>query len=171
MKDHILKLYDYNYWANGLILKNVEKLTGEQFIQGDAHSQGSVRDILVHIMFAEWIWRERMVGDSPDLSVVKLNLKPEDFSSTKELYDSWFDEELKMRDFLENITDEKFSGKFTYRSVRGEEFENGFLDVLTHVVLHGMQHRADVAEMLTELGHSPGNIDYIIYLRQEGKQP
>ena len=47
MKDHILKLYDYNYWANGLVLKYVEKLTQEQFIQGDAHSQGSVRDILV----------------------------------------------------------------------------------------------------------------------------
>ncbi len=169
MKDHVLKLYDYNYWANGLILKYVEKLTQEQFIQSDAHSQGCVRDILVHIMFAEWVWRERMVGDSPDLSVVTLNLQPEDFTSTQDLYDRWFDEELKMRDFLENINDEKINGKFTYKSVRGEEFENGYLDVLTHVVLHGMQHRADVAEMLTGFGQSPGNIDYIVYLRQEGK--
>jgi uncharacterized damage-inducible protein DinB len=37
-------------------------------------------------------------------------------------------------------------------------------DVLTQLLFHGMQHRAEMAQMLTEFGHSPGNIDYLIYI-------
>ena len=38
-------------------------------------------------------------------------------------------------------------------------------DIFTQMVLHGMQHRSECAVILTNLGHSPGNIDYIVYLR------
>ena len=36
MKPYIEKLIDYNYWANGLILKFAEQLTGEEFLQVDS---------------------------------------------------------------------------------------------------------------------------------------
>jgi uncharacterized damage-inducible protein DinB len=37
---------------------------------------------------------------------------------------------------------------------------------MAHLVNHGTQHRSEAAAMLTEYGYSPGDIDFIIYLRE-----
>ena len=35
--------------------------------------------------------------------------------------------------------------------------------ILMHVLLHGMQHHADVARLLTDKGQSPGDIDFLFF--------
>jgi len=39
-------------------------------------------------------------------------------------------------------------------------------ETLSQVVLHGVQHRAEIALALTERGCSPGDLDYLVYLRE-----
>jgi uncharacterized damage-inducible protein DinB len=135
-------------------------------MENNAHSQKSLHEILIHILFAEWVWRLRLSGNSPDLDMLTSQLRPENFSSMKKMLEKWFDEELKMREFVDQFSDEKLLETFTYTSTQGEEFENVYYDIFTHLVFHGMQHRAEAASILHNFGQSPGDIDFLRYLRQ-----
>ena len=64
-KEDIDQLYRYNQWANAAVLKTVATLSAEQFDQKLGGSFPSVRETLVHIMGAEWIWLKRWKGVSP----------------------------------------------------------------------------------------------------------
>jgi uncharacterized damage-inducible protein DinB len=39
---------------------------------------------------------------------------------------------------------------------------------MAHVITHGMQHKTEAAAILTGFGHSPGDIDLIVYLNERG---
>lgn len=166
LKEYVLKLVDYNYWSNGLILKYADRLNQDEYFQETAYSHKPIHEILVHTMFAEWVWRERMMGNSPDLTTVSTQLRPQDFDSLDKLLQKWFDEEMKMREFIDQFSAEKLWESFTYTTTQGDEKETIFIDILTHIVFHGMQHRAEAASILHGFGHSPGDIDFIRYLRQ-----
>ena len=165
MKAYIEQLIDYNYWANGLIMKYAEKLTPEQFLQEHAYSQNSVRDILAHVMLAERLWLDRMQGKSRVLEEHRKFFSPDRFKTIKSLYAEWFDLELQMRDYLAGTSEKMLLQDFKYLRSDETEHKNRYLDVFTQLFFHGMQHRAELAVILTNLGYSPGNLDYITYLR------
>ncbi len=165
MKTYLEGLIDYNYWANGLILKYADRLKQDEYFQETAHIHKSIHEILIHILFAEWIWRERMMGNSPGLAEISTQLRPQDFTSLDEVVEMWFDEEFKMREFIAQISEEKLFENLTYTTTKGDEMEDVFIDIITHVVFHGMQHRTEAASILHNFDQSPGDIDFIRYLR------
>jgi uncharacterized damage-inducible protein DinB len=167
MKDYLEQIYDYNCWANGLVLKYAQMLPEEQFTQETTHSFSSVRDTLVHILFVEWLWRERMRGNPMDVDEAMKSMKPENFPTMDELYHRWFDEELAMRNFLGDMSEEDTQETFKFINLTGRHLEDTRVEGFTQIVLHGMQHRAEIAAMLTDFGFSPGNLDYYLYLHAE----
>ena len=114
MKPYFEQLYDYNVWANGLILKYAEQLPEEQFIQETTHSFGSIRDTLLHIMVVEWLWHERMQGSPLRSADALAQTDPQDFPTVEKLYHRWFDEELAMRNFMGDLREEGFHGTVKY---------------------------------------------------------
>jgi uncharacterized damage-inducible protein DinB len=165
MKTYIEGLIDYNYWANGLIIKFSEKLTTDQFLEEIPFFGNSLRSILAHTMFAEWVWLDRMQGIKMLPQEVRSLFRADKYPDLSSLVSEWFEVELRMRDFLNGLEDGQLDSSFTYTRSGGATFENRYLDILTQLAFHGMQHRAECAAILTRLGHSPGNIDYITYLR------
>jgi len=159
-KQDITLLYKYNQWANAKILDAAVNATSEQFLAPGSFPHGGLRGTLVHTLFAEWIWRHRWEGTSP---VVRL--KPEDFPSLESLRSRWEDEEKLLMSFVENTTDENLNKHFFYKATDGTPNERVLWQTMFHLVNHGTQHRSEAAALLTECGHSPGDIDFVYFLR------
>ena len=158
----IVTLYDYNYWATRRVVGAAAHLTAEQFTAPTPLSWGSVRDVLTHMFGAEWIWRLRC---QEGLAPAKL-LDSTEFPTLDVLLARWATEETAMRAYVAGLTDAALNGPLIYRNTAGKAFDAVLWQILTHVVNHGTQHRAEVAHVLTGLGHSPGDIDFIVYLRE-----
>ena len=60
--DLIRTFYGYNTWANERILAKAAGLTNEQFVAPGSASFSSIRDTLVHTMWAQWNWLLRWRG-------------------------------------------------------------------------------------------------------------
>ena len=161
-KSDLLLLYDYNYWANQRILAAVEKMSQEEFSAPARHSWGGLRDTLVHVMEAEWIWRKRCQEQVSPTAVPH----EQDFPTLAVLCEHWQAEEQTMRGYVNSLSDEQLDQSIHYASIAGKPYATILWQILAHVVNHGTQHRAECAALLTELGYSPGDIDMILYLRE-----
>lgn len=162
-KTDISTLLDYNYWANARLWRALLQVTPEQFTAKNTSSHGSLRGTLVHTLFAEMIWRRRLQGEQmPSSFPVET-----DFPTPQSLHDAWVADEQQMRSFLETLTDEFLQSTLEYKNTKGVPFKNVAWNILAHVVNHATQHRAEAAAMLTDFGHSPGDVDMIFYFREK----
>lgn len=155
----ILVLYQYNQWANAKILNVTANVSPDQFLADASFPHGGLRSTLVHILFAQWIWRNRWEGNSPTTRI-----RPEEFPTFEALQARWLYEEEKLMKFVENISDEMLNSPFHYRTTRGEPRQRILWQAMAHVVNHGTQHRAEAAALLTGFGCSPGDVDMIYFL-------
>jgi len=162
----VVTLFHYNYWANGLILKSAALVGQPGFTAPAPVSFGSLRGTLVHIYAAEWLWRVRCEeGKSP-----QAHPPQEDFPSLRVLGERWLAEERAMLAYLARLRDQDLDRVISYTNTRGIAYQNPLWQLLAHVVNHGTQFRGEAAVVLTQAGYSPGDLDFIRFLR-EANQP
>ena len=160
-KQDIRVLYEYNRWANARILGAAAKISQAQFLAPTRFSHRGLRSTLVHTLFGEWIWRLRWQGSAPHV-----RLKPEDFPTFRSLKVRWLEEEMKLMEFVDGLTEKRLKAEFDYISTEGEAHRRVVWEAMVHLVTHGMQHRSEAAAMLTDMGQSPGDIDLIVFLNE-----
>ncbi len=148
-------LYDYNHWANEQILSAVDKGGDIQFITPAQYGR-SIRDIMVHVMSAEWIWLSRWNGVSPTSP-----LGPEEFQTVAAVRERWQQELEHQQAFLAELSDGDLGRIVHYKTTRGQEREHPLWLMMAHVVNHGTQHRSEAAALLTGYQHSPGDLDLV----------
>jgi uncharacterized damage-inducible protein DinB len=153
-RQDIVTLYDYNAWANARILRAVEPLTPEAFLRDLKNSFPSVRDTLVHILGAEWIWLRRWHGESPSQT-----LPAADFLTLASLKDRYAAVEKERRAFLEGLSEKRLAQPFPYRDIAGKAHTLLLVQSLQHVVNHGTYHRGQITTMLRQLGATPVSTD------------
>ena len=162
-KNDIQLLIDYNYWANARILRSAAQVSTEQLRAPFAVSFGSLRGTLVHILGTEIVWRMRC-HEGYSLPALPAEQQYPDLASIQQ---HWAAEETIMRAYVASLNDAVLNGVLKYKTTRGVPSENVLWQLLAHVVNHGTQFRSEAGVVLTALGHSPGDIDLIYYLREK----
>jgi len=156
-REDIELLLRYSDWANDKILARAEKVSAEQLGALNDFGWGSLRGALVHLMDAEYVWRN-LLKDGEHVEW----LQPDDFPDVASIRARWGEERAAFWKYLNSLSDADLSGIISYK---GDETRYRVLwHCLAHVVNHGTQHRAECAALLTGFGHSPGNLDFTVFL-------
>ncbi len=156
--DDIKLLFEYNDWATERVFDSAGQVAPEQLMAPSDFGWGSCLGTLLHIVEAQFAWRKMLtegafteflaLADFPDLAAVRAR---------------WQREKRAWRDYLRGLDDEGLDATFEYATEFGQR-RRVVWHCLLHVVNHGSQHRSECAAMLTELGHSPGNLDLGVFL-------
>lgn len=159
LREHLCLLYDYTCWANERVLALAAEVAADDYLHHRSSGRGSLRDLLVHLYVAEWRWRQRFESGG-------LHLDPPEvgrLQTPAELALEWAVERERWRAFLATLEPDRV---VEYARTDGTPDRGVLSALVAHVVNHATQHRAEAASILTDLGHSPGDLDLIVYLRE-----
>ena len=153
-------LLRYNDWANERILATAEQVSADEFALPNDFGWGSLEGALVHLMDAEYAWRV-LLKDGEHVEW----LQPEDFPDVAAIRARWADEREAFWGYLDSLSSDDLSATISYNGDAGLRYR-ALWHCLAHVVNHGTQHRAECAALLTGFGHSPGNLDFSVFLSE-----
>jgi uncharacterized damage-inducible protein DinB len=173
--DDIKLMYEYNYWANRLILNQAAQVSEEQYVAPTDFGigWGSLRGTLVHLLDTERQWRITCEGHYAtlltDAEYDATEIHEEHVPTFAALIEQWAEEQSAMRAYLDTLDDEKLNGILRYVIPGNIVRERALWHCLYHNVNHGMQHRSEAAALLTSYRNSPGDIDFTMFLNEHFK--
>jgi len=163
-KIDIEQFFEYNRWANERVLAAASRLTAEQFTKDLSNSFPSIRDTLVHMVWAEWIWLMRWRGESP-----KIIFDPADFPTIARLKEKWREIEIGQVDFIDTLAEESLAIVIAYFNTKGEEWKYPLGHMMQHVVNHASYHRGQITTMLRQLGAEAMSTDYLLFFDEKNE--
>jgi uncharacterized damage-inducible protein DinB len=159
--DYFRFLFGYMYWVRDRILDQVVQLSQEEYVAPRSLDYGSIRATLVHAMGAEVRYLSLWDGKPPETPV-----NEETVPTAEALRARWAEQEQKMQVFLAGLTDEDCGRDIRQVSGRtGQETVTPLWVMMAQALSHNTQHRSEVALHITQLGHSPGDLDVSRYYR------
>ena len=90
------------------------------------------------------------------------------FPTIADLRNQWDALDAETLAYITTLTDNQLMERIEMRSSRGWVMDAPRWQALVHQAFHQHQHRGEVAMVLTNLGHSPGEIDAFDWFEEEG---
>jgi uncharacterized damage-inducible protein DinB len=153
------QLFEYDVWANAHVLDAAAKLTAAEFTRDLGNSFPSVRDTLVHLLFAEWVWLRRWRGESP-----RVVFDPAEYADVEAVRARLSEVEQERAEFVAGLDEASLEQMLAYTNTKGEEWRYPLARMMQHVVNHSTYHRGQVVTMLRQLGKSAPSTDFLYYL-------
>jgi uncharacterized damage-inducible protein DinB len=143
------RLNAHRAWANGLYV---------EWIQADEAREEYCVKMLSHVLRAEDTWLIRLRGEVPENKIWTL-LSPEEMRPMRLANDAGWSAALSGAwGDLDRV--------LRYRRLDGTEMESSIADIASHVFMHGMYHRGQIAARAAQAGlpKVPGS-DFIVFAR------
>lgn len=157
--EHFRILFDYHYWAQRKVWDCVMQLDEEQYRRPCAYSVGSVHEQVVHTYGAERLWFHRVRQQPPAPFAA-----PDDFADRAALQAARDALEKEWRAFVAGLADTHLAQRIEYTSLHGNmRRESPLWIMMTQVINHGTDHRAQTLALLHQVGGPTVEQDFIIY--------
>lgn len=158
-RDLFRSTFGYSFWANAQVLKKAELITPAEFVEDLGVGHGSLQLTLLHLLTMEQVWFALIrTGEAPDTIP-----KADDFSHADAFVRAWKPVESGYLQYLDRAAEEDFLEIVSTKDQNGIVTPIPRWRMLQQVLYHSAQHRTEAALILTHLGHSPGNLDFINY--------
>jgi len=159
---HMRQMFGYNFWRNHKILAKAALIQPWQFVAPTTFPWINLHSTLAHTLGVEQLFLQRLKeGVSPTAVAPK-----EEVPTLNAVVERWAEVERGWRSWLNELTDANLDEIKTYNMLNGKTVHDPLWQCLLHMVNHGTQHCAEMAQMLTDYGQSPGNIDLVYYMRE-----
>ena len=152
-------LYEYHFHTCAQLIDGAEKLAEADYRANPGYGHGSIHDLLFHLLNVDRSWRTSLeTGAQP------ARLPADDYPDLSSLRAGFDKEHAAWKALLARLSEDEFQGQMEVTSPRYGTATMQRWHILQQVILHGMQHHAEIAQLLTSRGQSPGNIDFIFYV-------
>lgn len=113
-----------------------------------------------HVLAVERVWYMRLQGQDWTTQRVWPSLSLDECADLAE------QSAAQLRQYVERLKDDHELAKTVkYTNSAGDTFNNSVSDVVTHVALHGVHHRGQIAASLRSNGIDPPALDFIRFAR------
>lgn len=154
------QLIDYHFRAHRQVWACIEALPDEaQFIQHVGYSMGSLRAHAVHTMFVDWRWIRRITGETLPAAP-----NAEAYPTRADVRAQWDTIETEIRAAFEALTTDDLARVIEYDMPhRGGVKRSAVWQIVSHLVNHGTDHRAQMLATLHLVGGKTIEQDMMFY--------
>jgi uncharacterized damage-inducible protein DinB len=150
MVDHYTRLFAYDDWANREVLaalRTVKKPSAQSL------------KFIAHILAAERLWFDRLQQCDQTVMVwPAMTLDECDFMASA-LAKLW-------KSYLSVSSEDQLATTVRYHNSKGELWSSRVDDILTHLIMHSVYHRGQIATDMRSVGLTPAYTDFIHSVRQ-----
>jgi uncharacterized damage-inducible protein DinB len=148
MLEFLHNLFSYDEWAVRRSLNSLE-----------SPENARAQKLLSHILLAEKIWFTRLSGeDSSAIPTFEEFSLEECIKISDEIHRAYLE-------FLDSLGEADLDSFITYKTTKGIEFQTSIKDILTHVGLHAVYHRGQIALLVRDGGGTAVDTDFITFTR------
>ncbi len=153
LADQMRSLVAYDAWANAKVLAAAEALPPAERAREVVPGLASIDGTLAHALGTQVFWLACWTGTRGAMP---------DVASPEKLRVAYASIHEALARYVEGMDDAEWAREVTAEWI-GRPLP--IRVTFTQVMQHGIHHRGEVATMLTMLGRSPGDLDYIIFVR------
>jgi uncharacterized damage-inducible protein DinB len=147
-------LINHNLVCRESLFQALEQLDSEVFLKPTEAGEGSVRDILVHIMNTEKFWMAFLKETEYQMN------RQESFQDVYSIRDAWSRVAADTEEFIKNLPEDQL---YHVRSINSGDQTISFTvaKALLHISTHETHHRGFLAGLIRQLGLEPLDVNML----------
>jgi uncharacterized damage-inducible protein DinB len=158
---HARNLVAYNGWAWERVFASLRQLSQADFTAERSYFWGSLYDLTLHCLAAEWIWLQRIHGTNPT-SLQEIGT----FTGVASIQERLQQEGRRWGAYVDQLSADSLADPVTYKNTQGEAYELTLGDIIHHVFNHATEHRGHMTPTLAQLGVPTEALDYMLFRLQ-----